>query len=66
MNWQTKREEKQYNFPDHQSDKDSFTDFCISVFKYNENKNKLLRLGKKVPNKHRPLLLSFENYEDKG
>ena len=25
----------------------------------------MLRLGK-VPNKHRPLLLNFENYEDKG
>ena len=58
-----------YNFPeasDHQRDKDLFTDFHISVFKHNGNVNKLLHLGKKVPNKHRPLLLSFEIYEDKG
>ena len=58
-----------YNFPeasDHQSDKDSFADFCNSVFKHNGNVNRMLRLGKKVPNKHRPLLLGFENYEHKG
>ena len=55
-----------YNFPeasDHQSNKDSFADFCNSVFKHNGNVNRMLRLGKKVPNKHRPLLLGFENYE---
>ena len=58
-----------YNFPeasDNQSDKDLFADFCSSVSKHKGNINKIMRLGKKVPNKHRPLLLSFEHYEDKG
>ena len=58
-----------YNFPeasDNQSDKDLFADFCSSVSKHKGNINKILRLGKKVPNKHRPLLLGFEHYEDKG
>ena len=58
MNWQTEREGKTiiiivYNFPeasDHQSDKDSFADFCNSVFKHNGNVNRMLRLGKKLTN----------------
>ena len=57
-----------YNFTetsDHQTDKDSFVNFCSSVFNCNVKISKVLRLGKKIANKHRPLLLGFEHYDDK-
>ena len=57
-----------YNFmetSDHQTDKDSFVNFCSFVFNYNVKISKVLCLGKKIANKHRPLLLGFEHYDDK-
>ena len=57
-----------YNFmetSDHQTDKDSFVNFCSFVFNCNVKISQVLRLGKKIANKHRPLLLGFEHYDDK-
>ena len=57
-----------YNFTetsDHQTDKDSFVNFCSFVFNCNVKISKVLRLGKKIANKHRPLLLGFEHYDVK-
>ena len=39
--------------------------FCSSVFNCNVKISKVLCLGKKIANKHRPLLLGFEHYGDK-
>ena len=52
-----------YNFPeasDHQSDKDSFVNFSTSVFNCN------VAFGEKVVNKHRPLFLGLERYDETG
>ena len=50
---------------DHQTDKDSFVNFCSYIFNCNVKISEVLRLGKKIANKHRPLLLGFEHYDDK-
>ena len=58
-----------YNFPeasDRQLDKDSFIDLCKSVHNFNISITKIIRLGKKVADKHRPMLLSLEHDEDKS
>ena len=75
MNWQTESLQGRknnilivYNFTetsDHQTDKDSFVNFCSSVFNCNVKISKVLCLGKKIANKHRPVLLGFEHYDDK-
>ena len=59
-----------YNLPvpepaPNKSDSDSFTAMCSSVFNGSHAITKSVRLGKKLPNKHMPLLLSLEHEEDK-
>ena len=57
-----------YNLPEpapNKSDSDSFTAMCSSVFNGSYAITKSVRLGKKLPNKHKPLLLSLEHEEDK-
>ena len=57
-----------YNLPEpapNKSDSDSFTAMCSSVFNGPYAITKSVRLGKKLPNKHKPLLLCLEQEEDK-
>ena len=48
-----------------QSDSDAFSALCSSVYNSSFTITKLLRLGKKQPNKIRPLLICFEHEEDR-
>ena len=58
-----------YNLPEpaqnNKSDSDAFSALCSSVYNSSFTITKLLRLGKKQPNKIRPLLLCFEHEEDR-
>ena len=51
--------------PDDGGDSDTFATMCSSVYNCSCAITKSVRLGKKVINKHRPLLLSLENEVDK-
>lgn len=51
--------------PNDKSDSDVFTAMCSSVYSCSYTITKSVHLGKKVPNKYRPLLLYLENEEDK-
>jgi len=58
-----------YNFPecaDRKADIDAFQTLCSTVFKLDTNICKAIRLGPKIANKHRPLLLIFEDIDDKS
>lgn len=58
-----------YNFPeapDREADKASFISLCKSVYKCEFDINKIMRLGKKVTDKTRPLLLCLDHEEDKN
>jgi len=51
--------------PNNQSDSDAFAALCSSIYKSSFTIVKSLHLGKKLPNKQRPLLLCLESEEDK-
>ena len=57
-----------YNFPestDRNVDIQSFKALSDTVFKLDLDVTKAIRLGPKIPNKHRPLLLTVEDVDDK-
>jgi len=54
-----------YNFSESSDDKKHFIDLCGTVFKLKVCITSHRRLGRQVENKHRPLLLSLENVNDK-
>ena len=54
-----------YNLPETSDDKKHFTDICSTVFKLDADVVSLRRLGRQIENKHRPLLLSLEDVDDK-
>jgi len=58
-----------YNFPegaDRQVDKESFQELLNAVFTLKITPSKVIRLGGKTPNKHRPLLLSIDDLDVKA
>ena len=58
-----------YNFgesDDRKKDIESFQGLCKDVFKLDVKITKAVRLGPKIPNKQRPLLLTLENIDDKN
>jgi len=58
-----------YNFPeakDRTDDKNSFLTLCRTVFDLNAPVTQVLRLGKRFENKFRPLLVCFEEEDDKS
>jgi len=59
-----------YNLPEssgssNKSDSDAFAALCSSVYNSSFAVTKSIRLGKKAPDKHRPLLLCLQKEEDK-
>ena len=58
-----------YNLPeakDHTADKNSFLTLCKTVFDLNVPVTRVVCLGKRLENKHRPLLVCFEQEDDKS
>ena len=55
-----------YNLPESKSDRDAFADLCSSVYSCSFVITRSVRLGKKIPDKNRPLLLSLHKEEDKS
>ena len=59
---------KMYNYPegaDLSADKESFISLCSTVFDLNVEVNKVLRLGRILEEKHRPLLVRLTSEYDK-
>lgn len=57
-----------YNLPeakDREADKGSILSLCKTAFDFDIPITKIIRLGKKVDNRHRPLLVGFEHEDDK-
>ena len=57
-----------YNYPegaDLSADKESFTSLCLSLFNLNVEVDKVLRLGRRLEGKHRPLLIRLNSEGDK-
>jgi len=54
-----------YNFAELTADIELFKALSNTVFKLDLDVAKAIRLGLKVPNKHRPLLLTIEDVDDK-
>ena len=54
------------NSTDCQADKDSFGVLCTSVFNTEVKIVKLIRLGKKVTNKHKPAMITLDSEESKS
>ena len=66
---QRKRNIIVYNFPkkpDRAADKGKFTEMCKEITDAELKISKLFRLGKRVENKHRPLLIGLETDEDRA
>ena len=51
---------------DHTADKNSFLTLCKTVFDLNVPVTRVVCLGKRLENKHRPLLVCFEQEDDKS
>jgi len=57
-----------YNYPegaDLSAEKESFIFLCSSVFGINVEVDKVLRLGRRLEGKHRPLLIKLRSESDK-
>jgi len=57
-----------YNYPegaDLSTDKESFISLCSSVFDISVEVDKVLRLGRRLEGKHRPLLIKLHSESDK-
>jgi len=57
-----------YNYPegsDLPADKESFVSLCSTVFDINMEIDKVLRLGRRLEGKHRPLLIRLNSESDK-
>jgi len=72
VNEMTDREQQKqnivvYNFQcvDHKTDIDAFQTLCSTVLNLYTNICKAIQLVPKIANKHRPLLLIFEDIDDK-
>jgi len=52
--------------PDHESDKKLFTELSKTIFSEEYPVLKILRMGKKSENKHRPALVVFKHESDKS
>ena len=54
-----------YNLPESKSDSNAFADLCSSVYSCSFAIAISVQIGKKIPDKHIPLLLSLHKQEDK-
>ena len=54
-----------YNLPESKNNSDAFVGLCSSVYSCSFAIARSVRLGKKIPDKHKPLLLSLLKEKDK-
>ena len=61
-----KRNIVMYNLPDREADKVSAISLIKSVYKLESPISRVVHLGKRIKDKHSPLLVCFENMDDKA